>query len=201
MRRAFTIIVAAALLASARGTDELPQKENGEAMDFEPGLLPDLGHAPEPPPPPNSPARLETAIERAKKSAASGERMFRAGIIAKVEAEKRALKVVRLTSELAIARMETTKTELDAARAEFDAGKLTQEQLDAAQASADAASEASAAAAAAWQRAELAAAELNLSRQRQLLAAGIGSKSVVSRAQSQVAGLKSKSAAPPATAR
>ena len=201
MRRIFTILVAFSLLASARAADELPQHSAGEAMDFEPGLLPDLGHAPEPPLPPDSPAQLEATIERAKKSAASGERLFRAGIIAKVEAEKRALKVVRLTSELAIARLETTKTELDAKRADFDAGKLTQVQLDAAQASADAAAEAAAAASSAWQRAELAAAELNLSRQRQLLAAGIGSKSVVSRAQSQVAGLKSKSAAPPATAR
>ena len=198
MRRLFTILAALSLLAAARAADDLPKKENGEAMDFEPGLLPDLKNVPEPA---DSAARLEAAIERAKKGAASGKRMFRAGIIAKVEAEKRALKVVRLTSELAIARLETTKTELDAKRADFDAGKLTQAQLDAAQASADAAAEAAAAASTAWQRAELAAAELNLSRQRQLLAAGIGSKSVVSRAQSQVTGLKSKSAAPPATAR
>ena len=195
MRRIFTILVAFSLLAPARATDELPQHSAGEAMDFEPGLLPDLGPAPEPPLPPDSPAQLEATIERAKKSAASGERLFRAGIIAKVEAEKRALKVVRLTFELAIARLETTKTELDAKRADFDAGKLTQAQLDAAQASADAA------ASTAWQRAELAAAELNLSRQRQLLAAGLGSKSLVARAQSQVAGLKSKPAPPPETPR
>ncbi len=198
MRRLFTILAALSLLAAARAADDLPRKENGEAMDFEPGLLPDLKNVPEPA---DSAARLEAAIERAKKGAASGERMFRAGIIAKVEAEKRALKVVRLTSELAAARLLAARTEFDEKRAEFDAGKLSQEQLDAAQASTEAASAAANSASATWQRAELAAAELNLSRQRQLLAAGIGSKSVVSRAQSQVAGLKSKSSAPPATAR
>ena len=195
MRRIFTAIAAAALLASARAADDLPRKESGEAMDFEPGLLPDLPNVPERA---GAVPKIEAAIERAKKSAASGERMFRAGIIAKVEAEKRALKVVRLTLDLATARLEAATIKLDARRAEFDAGKLSQEQLDAAQASAGAATQAASTAAAAWQRAELAAAELNLSRQRQLLAAGIGSKSLVSRAQSQVAGLKSKSAAAPA---
>src|SRR3954465_565150 len=45
--------------------------------------------------------QLTASLEKARKSAASGERLYRAGIIAKVEAENRALKVVRLEAELA----------------------------------------------------------------------------------------------------
>ena len=199
MRRLFAILAVATLLVSARAADDLPRRAPGEAMDFEPGLLlPDLANVPGPA---DSPARLEAALERAKKSAASGARMFRAGIIAKVEAEKRALKVVRLTAELASAQLAGAKTELETKQAEFAAGKISQEQLDATQASTEAAAEASAKTSTTWARAQLAAAELNLSRQRQLLAAGIGSKSLVSRAQSQVAGLKSKPATPPESPR
>ena len=198
MHRLLQALAAATLLASAQAAEDLPRKEAGEAMDFEPGLLPDLNAVPDPV---DGVAKIESALERAKRNAASGERMFRAGIIAKVEAEKRSLKVVRLGADLAAARAKVAQADFDAKRAEFDAGKLSQEHLDAAQASTEAAAQAASTAAAAWQRAELAAAELNLSRQRQLLAAGIGSRSIVARAQSQVAGLKSKSTAPPAAPR
>ncbi len=183
-------LLAAFAIASGNAADELPHKQTGEAMDFEPGLLPDLSAALDPA---DSTAKIESALARAKKSAASGERMFRAGIIAKVEAEKRALKVIRLESDLARARLESAKLESAAKRVDFETGKLSQEQLAAAEAITHAAATAAELAAAAWQRAELAAAELNLKRQRQLLAAGIGSKTLVARAQSQVAGLKNKS--------
>ena len=189
--RFVSAVIAAALLASAHAADDLPHSAPVDAMDFEPGLLPDLSAVPDPA---GTVPEIEVALERARKSAAAGERMFRAGIIAKVESEKRALKVVRLGADLATARLDAAKIELAATRAEFDAGKLARERLDAAQSATHEATEAVAIAAAAWQRAELAAAELNLTRQRQLLAAGIGSKTLVQRAQSQIEGLKSKSA-------
>lgn len=195
MRPLSNIIAAFALLACAQAADELPLKVPGKAMDLDLGLLPDFpaGAAlPAMAVPADSVARIEAALERAKKSAASGERMFRAGIIAKVEAEKRGLKVVRLGADLAVARSEAAKLGLDAKRAEFDSEKLSKPQLDAAQASADAASATATAAAAARDRAELADAEINLSRQRKLLAAGIGSKSLVAHARSQLAALKNK---------
>lgn len=184
-------IIAAALLATAHAADDLPLSAPAEAMDFEPGLLPDLSAMPDPA---GTVPQIEVALERARKSAAAGERMFRAGIIAKVESEKRALKVVRLGADLATARLDAAKIELAAARADFDAGKSSRERLDAAEVATREATEAAANAAAAWRRAELAAAELNLTRQRQLFAAGIGSRTLVQRAQSQVDGLKSKSA-------
>ncbi len=197
MCRLFHIIAALALLSRAQGADELPRPAPGNAMDLGLGLLPDFSAAAEQlvlPAPAESVSRIEAALERAKKSAASGERMFRSGIIAKVEAEKRALKVVRLGADLAVARLEAAKLACEAKRAEFAAGKISQPQLDAAQATVDAAAVAANAAAATRDRAEIADAEINLQRQRQLLAAGIGSKSLVARAQSQLATLKSKPA-------
>ena len=191
MRRLLTTILAIALPAIARAADDLPRRAPGDAMDFEPGLLPDTPAAPDPA---TVEGRVEAALVRAKKNAAEGERLFRAGVIAKVDAEMRALKVVRLGSELAAARAETAKTELDAKRKEFDAGSITRESLDAAQSALDTATTAAADAAAAWQRAELAAAELNLSRHRKLLAAGAGSRTMVRRAEAQLAALKNKPA-------
>ena len=189
--RFVSAIIAAALLASAHAADDLPHSAPVDAMDFEPGLLPDLSAVPDPT---DTVPQIEVALERARKSAAAGERMFRAGIIAKVESEKRALKVVRLGADLAAARLDAVRIELAATRADFDAGKSSRERLDAAQAAGHEATEAAANAAAAWRRAELAAAELNLTRQRQLLAAGIGSRTLVQRAQLQLEDLKSKSA-------
>lgn len=191
MSRILTAIAVSAVLASAYAKDDLLRPAPSDAMDFEPGLLPGISSTPDPV---STVAKIEAALDRARKSAASGERMFRAGIIAKVESERRALRVIRLSADLAAARLEEAKIELAAKRADFDAGKLSNEQLDAAETIANEASEAAAKAAAEWQRAELDAAELNLSRQRQLLAAGVGSKSLVQRAQTQVEGLKSKSA-------
>ena len=191
MRRIAAAIIVIFLPAAARGADDLPRRAPGEAMDFEPALLPNV---PSPREPVATVPRLEAALDRAKKNAAAGERLFRAGAIAKVDAEKRALKVVRLLSDLAAAHVEAAETELAAKRAEFDAGSIPRDALETAQTAHNAATAAAAEAAAMWQRAELAAAELNLSRHRKLLAAGIGSRTMVQRAQAQLAALKSKPA-------
>lgn len=203
MRLLFTLIAAFALPACVQAAEGLPIQAPAKPMDLDLGLLPDFSAAadrPVVPAPSDSVAQIEASLERAKKSAASGERMFRAGIIAKVEAEKRVLKVVRLGADLAIARLEAAKRELEAKRVEFDAGNLSKPQLEATQSNVEQASEVAAVATAASDRAQLADAEINVTRQRQLLAAGIGSKALVARAQSQLAALKSKtSALPPAS--
>ena len=188
--RGFTAI-AILLLASARAADDLPRRAPGDTMEFEPGLITGL---PAQPDPATAVPRLEAALARAKQNAARSARLFRSGVIAKVEAERDALKVIRLEASLAAARAEAAKTAHEEKRVEFDAGKLSKEDLAAAQTLMDTASADSARAAAAWQRAELAAAELNLSRQRQLVAAGVGSRAMLQRAQAQVAALKGKAA-------
>src|SRR5712691_9435667 len=104
------------LAASLPAQEELP-KDPVESFDIEPPLLnQDVGL-------PNSgkstaaadsqnqrdPEQITVALEKAKKSAAAGERLYKGGVIAKVEAENRALKVIRLETDLAAARLETAK--------------------------------------------------------------------------------------------
>lgn len=181
--------IAILLLVGAHAADDLPRRMPDEKMDFEPGLLTGLPAQPEPLP---AVPRLEAALVRARKAAADGARLFRAGVIAKVESENRALKVVKFEADLAAARTEAAKAELARLRGKLDPGIVSQREIDQAQISADEASAQWTRASAAWERAELAAAELNLSRQTQLVAAGVGSKTMLRRAQAQVAALKDK---------
>src|SRR6266487_6700849 len=57
-------------------------------------------------------ARCEKKLERAKRNAAGAERLWKIGVLAKVEVEQRALKVVRCESDLANARVARAKEEV-----------------------------------------------------------------------------------------
>jgi multidrug resistance efflux pump len=190
---AFTlsIFLAASLLAE----DELP-KDPGESLDIEPPLLiqeipgrdamqSTPGVALE-----LDPERIQIALEKAQKSAAAGERLYRSGIIAKVEAELRALKVVRLESDLANARLEIAKQNVASQQSRFDATEIPQSELEMAKSALAAAANEAASATAQREKAELDAALLNLRRQKKLLTVGSGRKSEVSRAEEKVAALQ-----------
>ena len=117
------------LAASLMAEDELP-KDPGESLDIEPPLLiqeiPSRGPVQSTPglPPEKEldPERIQIALEKAKKSAAAGERLYKSGVIAKVEAENRVLKVVRLEADLANARLEVAKQNVASQQSRFDAG-------------------------------------------------------------------------------
>ena len=105
------VFVALATLALA--ADELPKDDPDETFEIEPPLL-IKERPPEPSqqstvtatrPPIVDPDRLEKELERAKKRAAGAERLFKIGALAKVEAEQRALRVVRIQSDLENARL------------------------------------------------------------------------------------------------
>jgi hypothetical protein len=183
------------LAASLMAEDELPT-DPGEPLDIEPPLLiqeiPSRGPVQSTPgvAPDLNPERIEIALEQAKKSAASGERLYRSGVIAKVEAENRALKVVRLESDLATARLEVAKQNVASQQSRFDTGEIPQSELEMAQSALVAATNAAASAASQREKAELEAALLNLRRQKKLLAVGSGRKSEVSRAEEKVAALQ-----------
>ena len=188
-------------LASAGADDDLPKREPGELIELEPKLMlaPDWesraptnanAHAAS-----ETMARLEAELSRAIRSAASGERLFKSGVIAKVDAESRALKVIRLTAELEAARRAAAEAEREVQRKRFEANEVPKDALDKAEAAAAEAATAAADAAATWERAELEAAELNLHRRKQLLRAGIGTKAQVQRAEEQVSAIKRKSTA------
>jgi hypothetical protein len=191
----FTLLFAATLLAE----DELP-KDPGEPMDIEPPLL--IQEAPNrnivytTPAAPGQkdldPERIAAALEKARKSAASGERLYKSGIIAKVDAENRVLKVIRLESDLAEAKLELAKQNVELQQVRLDAGEISSDELETAKSMLAVATKEAESTVAKKDQAELDAAMLNLRRQQKLLAMGSGRRSEVSRAQEKVSALQQK---------
>jgi hypothetical protein len=199
MTRIFALlvtIIATALAAFA--ADELPRNESSEpdAFDIEPPLL-KQNLSTEPLPTTSSPrdldvVQLEKQLDRAKKNASGAERLYKIGVLAKVEVEQRALKVVRLQSDLANAQLAHAKDDLAAQESQVGAGESTKDELEAAKAALAQLTEAAQAAAAKRERAELDAAEANVRRQQKLLGLGSAHKSDVNRAQEKLAELKAQ---------
>lgn len=192
----FVIGFAATLAAQ----EDLP-KNPEEPMDIEPPLLiqespnqnvvyarPD---APDQQPAPD-PDRIAASLEKARKSAAAGERLYKGGIIAKVDAENRVLKVIRLEAELAEAKLELAKQNVAVQQARLEAGEISDSEVEAAKSAELAAMKDAETAGAKKEKAELDAAELNLRRQQKLLAMGSGRKAEVNRAQEKVSALQQK---------
>jgi hypothetical protein len=198
MTRIFMLLVTVIATAlAAFAADELPQNESNEpdSFDIEPPLL-KQNLSTEPGPATSSPGdldlvQLEKQLDRAKKSASGAERLYKIGVLAKVEVEQRALKVVRLESDIANAQLARAKAELAAQESQLAAGEITKNELEAAKAMLAQLTEAAQSVAAKRERAELDAAEANLRRQQKLLALGSAHKSDVNRAQEKLAELKS----------
>ena len=185
-------------LAAALAAQDLPKHDSDDSFEVEPPLLipnrsnellPDAITAGKPAS--NlDPDRLEKEFERAKKSAAGAERLFRIGVLAKVEVEQRALRVVRLQSDLESARLAQAKQEVAQLEQRLAAGEISKADLSQAEVTLAGATEAAQAAAEKREHAELEAAELNLRRQQKLMALGSGRKSEVARAEQKLAELK-----------
>jgi hypothetical protein len=190
-----SLFLAATLLAQ----EELP-KDPSEPLDIEPPLLiqenPNRNIVNTAPAAPGQkevdPERIAPALEKARKNAASGERLYKSGIIAKVDAENRALKVVRLEADLAEAKLELAKQNLALQQVRLDASEIPAGELDAAKSILAVATKEAESAVAKKDRAEFDAAVLNLHRQQKLLAMGSGRKSEVNRAQEKVTALQQK---------
>lgn len=138
------------------------------------------------------PERLTLALEKAKKNAASGERLYKSGIIAKVDAENRVLKAIRLEAELAEAKLALAKQNVELQQVRLDAGEISTQELESAKSLLTAAVKEAESATAKKERAEIDAAELNLRRQQKLLAMGSGRRSEVNRAQEKLSTLQQK---------
>ena len=200
MMRWIALPLVLAFAATLRAQEQLPTDPN-EPMDIEPPLLiqespnrnivytspgtPDQKPLPDP-------DQIAASLEKAKKNAASGERLYKSGIIAKVDAENRVLKVIRLEADLAQANLELAKQNVVAEQARLEAGEISQSEIETAQLQAAAAMREAEAATAKKEKAELDAAMLNLQRQKKLLAMGSGRKSEVNRAQEKVSALQQK---------
>lgn len=136
--------------------------------------------------------KLTKDLERAKRNAISAERLYRMGALARVEAEQKALRVVRIEADLENARLNEVKEQTNQAEAQKSpAANAQPSQLDSSKdAELAKAIESAHAAAKKREEAELAAAQADLERQRKLLSLGSGHKSDVAKAARKLEELK-----------
>jgi hypothetical protein len=196
MTRIFALpvtVIATAMATLAADPSAQNQSQEPDSFDIEPPVLKQnltdqplsTTEAPD-----GDVARLEKQLDRAKKNASGAERLYKIGVLAKVEIEQRALKVARLESDFANAQLARAKNDLAAQESQLAAGEGTKAELETAKAAVAQLTEAAQIAAAKRERAELDAAEANLRRQQKLLRLGSAQKSDVTRAQEKLAELK-----------
>ncbi len=135
-------------------------------------------------------AQCEKKLERAKRNAAGAERLWKIGVLAKVEVEQRALKVIKYEAELATARVAQAKEQIAAQELRAASGEVARQELDMAKAALTQLIEAAQKAVAKRQTAELEFAEANLRRQQRLLKLGSAHKADVTSAEEKLAELK-----------
>lgn len=135
-------------------------------------------------------ARCEKKLERARQNSAGAERLWKIGVLAKIEVEQRALKVMKCEADLATARVAQAKERVAELESHVASGESTEQELDVAKAALAPLIEAAQIAVAKREHAELEAAEANLRRQQRLLKLGSAHRSDVTNAEEKVAELK-----------
>jgi multidrug resistance efflux pump len=135
-------------------------------------------------------ARCEKKLERAKRNAAGAERLWKIGVLAKVEVEQRALKVIKCEAELASTRVTQAKETVAEQESRVASGEATKQELEVAKTALAQLIEAEQKAVAKRESAELEFAEANLRRQQRLLKLGSAHKSDVTNAEEKLAELK-----------
>ena len=135
-------------------------------------------------------ARCEKKLERSKRNAAGAERLWKIGVLAKVEVEQRALKVIKCEAEMASARVAQAKGTVAEQESRVASGETTKQELEVAKTALAQLVESEQKAVAKRETAELEFAEANLRRQQRLLKLGSAHKSDVSNAEEKLAELK-----------
>jgi hypothetical protein len=176
----------------ALAADQLNNSEEPGEFDIEPPILKqnlsdELAEAATPD---GDVARCERKLERSKRNAAGAERLWRIGVLAKVEVEQRALKVVKCEAEVASARVAQAKATVAEQESRVASGETTKQELEVAKTALAQLIEAEQKAVAKRGSAELEFAEANLRRQQRLLKLGSAHKSDVSNAEEKLAELK-----------
>jgi hypothetical protein len=184
--------VASAIIALA--ADQPTNSEEPGEFDIEPPILKqnlsdELAEAGTPD---GDIARCEKKLERAKRNAAGAERLWKIGILAKVEVEQRALKAIKCEAELATARVTQAKAAVADQEPRVASGETTKQELEVAKTALAQLIEAEQQAKAKLQTAELEFAEANLRRQQRLLQLGSAHKSDVTNAEEKLAELKAQ---------
>src|SRR2546428_103534 len=136
------MLLATAMVTVAADPSARTKSDEPEAFDVEQPIL-KQNLSDEPLPATGTPdaevARLEKQLERAKRNADGAERLYKIGVLARVEVEQRLLRVVRTESDLASARVTQVKEKVaeeesrvasgENAKGELDATKATLAQL------------------------------------------------------------------------
>jgi hypothetical protein len=135
-------------------------------------------------------ARCEKKLERSRRNAAGAERLWKIGVLAKVEVEQRALKVIKCEAELASARVIQAKQTVAEQESRVASGETTKQELEVAKTALAQLIEAEQKAVAKRESAEVEFAEANVRRQQRLLKLGSAHKSDVTNAEEKLAELK-----------
>ena len=191
MARIFALpvtLLALAMAVCAADQSATNKSEEPDSFDVEPPIL--KQNLSDEPLPDGDMARLEKQLQRAKQNAAGAERLYKIGVLAKMEVEQRLLKVTRGESDLANARVARAKEELAEKESQLATGEITKDELESIKTALAQLTEAAQVATAKREQAELEAAEANLRRQQKLLKLGIAGKDDVDRAQEKLAELK-----------
>ena len=167
----------------------MPEKKRAERLDMVPELLlqdlpavagPDgfvsAGSATD-----ADVARASAALDRAKRKAAYWKQLCKQGVVSLAEAEDAELAAVKAATKLAAVRATSLKIAADRAK-EGDAARTAAKEAEAAAAEAGEK----------LQRALATAAQINLSRQQRLYAAGLTSKTLLKRAEARVKEMPAK---------
>src|SRR5215467_8334134 len=128
-------LLATAIITVAADPSAKNKPDEPDAFDIEPPILKqNLSDAPLPATgtPDAEVARLEKQLERAKRNADGAERLYKIGVLAKVEVEQRVLKVVRTESDLANARLAEIKEKGTEQESRVASGENSKDELDAA---------------------------------------------------------------------
>jgi len=182
--------LASAMIALA--ADQSTNSEEPEEFDIEPPILKQnlSDELAESGTPEGDLARCEKKLERAKRSAAGAERLWKIGVLAKVEVEQRALKAIKCEAELASARVAQAKGTVAEQESRVASGESTKQELEVTKTALTQLIEAEQQALAKRESAELEFAEANLRRQQRLLKLGSAHKSDVTNAEEKLAELK-----------
>lgn len=198
----YFVILAMFGRALGAAENDLPQRQPGEPQDAESALfrndLSDVlpgtkarGFQLLAPEPPIDVERAKADLDRAERKQQRWEKLARAGVLARVEVESCVLQTARARAAYEKARFAAEQKSLEALRQRAAGGTATAEAVSAAEAAVRTAEGTAADAEAALRQMQLAIAEVNVDRQRRLMAAGAGSKAQLKRAEGILAQLKS----------
>jgi multidrug resistance efflux pump len=176
----------------ALATDQPSNSDEPGELDIEPPILKQnlSDELAEVGTPDGDVARCEKKLERAKRNAAGAERLWKIGVLAKVEVEQRALKAIKCEAELASARVAQAKGTVAEQETRVESGEATKQELEVAKTALAQLLEAEQKAVAKRESADLEFAEANLRRQQRLLKLGSAHKSDVTNAEEKLAELK-----------